>query len=65
MDLSKYRRPTVFVAVDMESALVASTSMARQWGVPGEKALTRAPVIGTSIKKPPTLRAIDISTLYD
>ena len=42
----------------------ACTSMARQWGVPGDKEFPRAPIMSTSISKDPTKRGIT-STLYD
>ena len=43
---------------------VACTSMARQWGIPGEKDSKKAPVMSTSIQKDPSKRGI-VSTLYD
>ena len=43
---------------------VACTSMARQWGVPGDKEFPKAPIMSTNISKDPTKRGIS-STLYD
>ena len=43
---------------------VACTSRIRQWGVPGDKDVYKAPVMNTSIKKKPDSKGIQC-TLYD
>jgi len=43
---------------------VACTSTARQWGIPGEKDLPRAPIMSTTIKKQINKHGIN-STLFD
>ena len=43
---------------------VACTSVARQWGVPGDKQFPKAPVMSTTIRKQPNKRGIT-STFYD